>query len=85
MLTLRRSRAHDRSGMAFDDKKWDAPAIQGDVAGIAVYTAAALYRVAAALQAIKEGEDIQEHLDEIQRQATELDAIFNEMTGWTHE
>ena len=71
--------------MPFDDKLWDKPAIQADVAGIALYASAALTEITAALEALKEGKDIDEYIREIQSSAKELDNLFIELSGWTKE
>lgn len=71
--------------MAFDDKKFNSTAINGEVAGIAIYASIALHQVRAALMAMKLGEDPAIYLKGIEEVADKLDAKFNELTGWTQD
>jgi hypothetical protein len=73
--------------MAFDDKIWNKPAINGDVAGIAINSTVGFYAIASALEKLsaKSGVDIEKEIEEIRKFAEAHNDIFDDMTGFTEE
>lgn len=71
--------------MAFDDSKYYAPALNGDVAGVAIITALGLGSIAFALEALSrdDKEELAKRIADIRKQADALDLIFNRLTGYT--
>ncbi len=68
--------------MPFDEKVWDKPAIQGEVAAIAIHTWAAVSNLKTAIEAMKEGSDPTSHLDAASNAADDLHKVFRELTGY---
>jgi hypothetical protein len=71
--------------MPFDDLKYYGKATRGDLGGVALKTSIALSHIAMALRAQRNGNDIDMHIDEIEKRVVELDEIFDELTGWTSD
>lgn len=68
--------------MPFDTSRWNRPANQGDVAGIALYAATGLLAMRAALQSIRKGDDPDRHLKKIDEVYEALNKVFEEMSGY---
>lgn len=69
--------------MPVNPDRYNQPAKNGDLSGIAINTQVALWAISLALQGLKNGEDIAENIEQIRTCARELDEIFNRVTGWT--
>lgn len=71
--------------MAFDDKKWNAPVTGGDIGAPLLGTVRALVNIEYALSKIaaKVGVDISEELAETRKARADIDAAFDDMTGYT--
>ena len=54
-----------------------------DAAGIALRAAIGLDQVAEALEAIQQGRDPSEHIELIRKMASEIDKLFDDLTGYT--
>lgn len=71
--------------MAFNDLLFNKPASQGEVAGVAINVAIALDRIIEALDAIKQGEDLEPLVEEIRKRSGILNKAFDRLTGYTPE
>lgn len=67
--------------MQFDDKVWHKPAIQGDVAGIAIYASVAIQSLRLAILKMKANEDPSDALEAADKAADDLRRVFHEFTG----
>ena len=68
--------------MPFDTSRWNMPAKQGDVAGIALYAATGLLAMRDALKSIRNGDDPDLQLKKIDEVYEELNKIFADMSGY---
>ena len=71
--------------MRFDENVWQKPAIQGDVAGIALFASLAIRNLNLAIMKIQSGEDPEEEIKAAGEMAEELQKVFNDMTGRTSD
>ncbi len=70
--------------MPFDETTWSTPARQGDVAGIALDVAAALYEVVSCLNDMSAGKKpSQENIEKVMEMAQKLERSFDRLSGWT--
>lgn len=69
----------------FDFSSWERPAIQGDVAGIALYSRSAIINITRALQKLadKSEVDIGDEMEAINGALDKLQEIFVEFTGFS--
>jgi hypothetical protein len=71
--------------MAFNDKIWDKPAVQGKVGALALTVSISLDQIVKALENLKNDKDISAQLTEIRSQSKKLDKMFDELTGYTSD
>lgn len=71
--------------LPFDDSKYYASATKGDVAGVALKVSMVAMHTAAALAKARLGEDISEHVTKLKALSDELDAMFDQLTGYTQK
>lgn len=69
--------------MAFDETAYTKPAIQGDLAGLAIKTCVALSQISKALHKLQHQEDISEEISVIMAKGKEIEGLFDELVGWT--
>jgi hypothetical protein len=69
----------------FDDKKFNGPPTNGDVAAVAIAAALGFSNIAFALEALEKGDkaDLKKEIANIRKNADDLDEIFTAMTGYT--
>jgi len=68
-----------------DEKKFNAIATRGDVAGVALQTSMVAGTLVQCLLKIQgsSGADLEKELSIIKTASERLDAIFDDLTGWT--
>jgi len=71
--------------MATDPKLRAQPATRGDIAGVAIQTAAGFAAIIVALHAIRDGDKdaLDGALDSVKKYYDRLDGLYNELVGWT--
>ena len=71
--------------MPIDEKKFNAIATRGDVAGVALQTSMVAGTLVQCLLKIQgsSGADLEKELSIIKTASERLDAIFDDLTGWT--
>jgi uncharacterized protein YjaG (DUF416 family) len=69
----------------FDTNKYYSVATKGEVASVAIKVSGIALHLSIALQKIQSGQDISDHVERLEKLYTELDKMFDDLTGWTKE